>query len=58
LTATETYPGVVVIGATNMPWQIDAAFLRRLPLRCFVSLPNTDERIEIFQRKLKVYILE
>jgi len=58
LVATVRYPGVTVIGATNYPWQIDPSFLRRLPIRCFISLPTEAERIQLFKNKLRViYIL-
>jgi len=58
LVATVRYPGVTVIGATNYPWQIDTSFLRRLHIRCFISLSTEAERIQLFKNKLRViYIL-
>lgn len=36
--------GIIVIGATNRPYDLDDAILRRLPCRMLVDLPNPQER--------------
>jgi AAA+ superfamily predicted ATPase len=41
--------GVVVLGATNRPADIDGAFLRRMPLRIHVGLPDLSEREQILR---------
>jgi SpoVK/Ycf46/Vps4 family AAA+-type ATPase len=41
--------GVVVIGATNRPWTLDEAILRRMPRRLLVDLPNEEQRLEILR---------
>lgn len=44
---------VVVIGATNVPWEIDAAFRRRFERRIQVPLPDFDARNAIFKISTK-----
>ncbi len=40
---------VVVIGATNVPWEIDPAFRRRFERRIYIPLPDREARIEVFK---------
>jgi len=44
---------VVVIGATNRPWDIDPAMIRRFERRIFIPLPDREAREEIFKIHLK-----
>jgi SpoVK/Ycf46/Vps4 family AAA+-type ATPase len=39
-----------VIGATNKPWSLEAGFLRRFQKRIYVSLPNRESRIHLFDQ--------
>jgi len=41
------YSGVIVLGCSNRPWEIDEAILRRLPRQYKFGLPNEKERKEI-----------
>jgi len=43
---------ILVIGATNRPHEVDPAFLRRMPRRVYVGLPDGDSRISILEKML------
>ncbi|KAJ7191620.1 P-loop containing nucleoside triphosphate hydrolase protein [Mycena pura] len=45
--------GIVVVGATNRPFDLDEAVLRRLPTRFQVKLPDETRRKEILQVHLE-----
>jgi vacuolar protein-sorting-associated protein 4 len=45
---------ILVLGATNRPWDIDEAFRRRFEKRIFLPLPDADARKELF----KIYTKE
>ncbi len=40
---------IIVLGATNRPWDIDPAMRRRFEKRIYVPLPDRDARKEIFR---------
>ena len=44
---------ILVLGATNRPSDIDAAFLRRMPKRFNLDLPNADQRSSILMKLLR-----
>ena len=43
--------GVLVLGATNVPWELDNAIRRRFQKRIYISLPDATARAGIFKNK-------
>lgn len=41
--------GILVLGATNIPWQLDAAIRRRFQRRVHIGLPDTNGRSTMFK---------
>jgi vacuolar protein-sorting-associated protein 4 len=44
--------GLLVLGATNRPWEIDSAIMRRFEQRIYVPLPNFKERVSFLKNGL------
>jgi len=45
--------GVLTLGATNTPWELDEAFRRRFEKRIYIALPDPAARAYMFKIKLK-----
>lgn len=45
----ENNPNIFLICATNCPWDVDSAFMRRFQKRIYISLPSCGERYELFR---------
>ncbi len=45
--------GILVLACTNIPWELDPAFLRRFVRHIYIGLPDTDTRREMFEKLLK-----
>jgi len=41
--------GILVLGATNLPWALDSAIRRRFERRVYIPLPNADARVTMFK---------
>lgn len=55
--ASDPNLSVTVVAATNRPYDLDSAALRRLPHRVLVNLPNNEARVEIIRKTLRGAII-
>ncbi|KAI3382827.1 hypothetical protein SNEBB_011374 [Seison nebaliae] len=44
--------GILVLGATNIPWQLDSAIRRRFQKRIYIPLPEAEARYQILKLNL------
>lgn len=49
----EENEGVLILGATNLPYSLDLAIRRRFQKRIHIPLPDKQARIEIFKINLR-----
>ena len=45
--------GILVMGATNTPWELDEAFRRRFEKRIYIHLPDEQARAGMFKLKIQ-----
>lgn len=48
----QSYDNVIVLAATNYPWNIDSAILRRFGQKVYVPLPTEDDIVELLQQSV------
>ncbi|CAN0571598.1 unnamed protein product, partial [Ectocarpus sp. 12 AP-2014] len=47
-----THDGILVLGATNVPWELDPAMRRRFEKRIYIPLPEPEARSIMFKLHL------
>ena len=56
--AKEDNTGILFVGATNKPWTLDSAFLRRFSKQIYIPLPHYRIRVELLAIELRKSDLE
>ena len=52
----QSYDNVIVLAATNYPWNIDNAVLRRFGQKIFVPLPGEDDIVQLMQQSILQHV--
>ena len=45
--------GILVLGATNLPWALDPAIRRRFDRRIYIALPEFEARLKMLKHNIK-----
>ena len=45
--------GILVLGATNLPWALDPAIRRRFDRRIYIALPEFEARLKMLKHNMK-----
>ena len=45
--------GILVLGATNLPWALDPAMRRRFDRRIYIALPEYEARLKMLKHNMK-----
>lgn len=48
-----TKSNLTVLGATNLPWELDPAIIRRFPKRIYIPLPEEQSREYLIKHSLR-----
>lgn len=46
--------GILILGATNLPWLLDVGIRRRFEQRIYIPLPDVDARLQMFKNDRKL----
>jgi vacuolar protein-sorting-associated protein 4 len=55
MSSTEECKNMYTVCATNCPWDLDTAILRRFQKRIYIPLPNENERFEFFTKNVQFH---
>lgn len=45
--------GILVLGATNLPWALDPAIRRRFDRRIYIALPEYEARLKMLKHGMR-----